>query len=110
MKTRYQVFAAVLLMTAAPVFAWAAAPATNPAPATTAAGTAKPETSHHMLSRKHIEAIQAALDNNGEKVDVDGRWGPKTVAAVKDFQQHHGLPASGRADKTTIAQLHPANW
>jgi len=36
---------------------------------------------------------------------IDGTAGPQTAAAVKQFQQAHGLPATGVADKEVLARL-----
>jgi peptidoglycan hydrolase-like protein with peptidoglycan-binding domain len=36
---------------------------------------------------------------------VDGRWGPTTQAAVRDFQQQHNMNASGQLDQDTLAAL-----
>jgi peptidoglycan hydrolase-like protein with peptidoglycan-binding domain len=47
-----------------------------------------------------------ALNNNGEKVAVDGYWGPKTSMALKDFQKQHGLQVNGGFDRATAKQLH----
>ncbi len=49
--------------------------------------------------------VQAALVALGYSVAVDGDIGPKTRAAIKDFQVRHGLKADGVAGKLTIAKL-----
>ena len=36
---------------------------------------------------------------------VDGMLGPKTQAAVKEFQQSKGIQASGKLDQKTLAAL-----
>lgn len=59
----------------------------------------------HLTSRRRVETIQAALNNNGESVSVDGLWGAKTSAALRDFQQKHGLKATGHIDRTTLSDL-----
>ena len=96
----------------------ATAPATTPpaasAPAAPAAATKAPMAQktaerHESMSRKRVEAIQAALNQSGETVKVDGILGHKTTAALKDFQQKHGIKATGRADKATLSQLKVAN-
>lgn len=38
-------------------------------------------------------------------IDVDGVYGPATVAAVREFQQQHGLVADGIAGEKTLAAL-----
>ncbi|HEY1719725.1 MAG TPA: peptidoglycan-binding domain-containing protein [Magnetospirillaceae bacterium] len=60
---------------------------------------------HMAMSRKHIESVQAALANSGQSVAIDGVWGPKTTAALKDFQKAHGLKATGRLNHATREAL-----
>ena len=90
-------------------------PATTPgstatapaAPSTNSTAQSSPRPSHHkMTSRNHVKTIQTALNKNGEQIPVDGKLGPKTVAALKDFQQKHGLKVTGHADPATMSQLH----
>lgn len=52
-----------------------------------------------------VESVQASLKSEGHNVSVDGVWGPKTMAAVRDFQQSNGIPATGRLDSQTLAAL-----
>lgn len=88
---------------AGPIPASAAGPAQ---PATTpATPAAAPQHARPGLSRQRIEALQTALDNGGENVPIDGYIGPKTVAAVKDYQQKHNLKATGRFDRATVKAL-----
>jgi peptidoglycan hydrolase-like protein with peptidoglycan-binding domain len=49
---------------------------------------------------KLVTAVQAKLG-----VPADGRMGPKTRAAVKEFQQSKGIEPSGELDKRTVAAL-----
>jgi peptidoglycan hydrolase-like protein with peptidoglycan-binding domain len=60
---------------------------------------------HGSMSHKRVKAIQAALNSMGGQIAVDGRWGPKTEGALKDFQQKHGLKVTGHADAATLQQL-----
>jgi peptidoglycan DL-endopeptidase CwlO len=60
---------------------------------------------HASMSRKHVEAIQEALNANGEKVSVDGIWGPKTRSALKTFQHRNGLKVTGHPDAATLQKL-----
>lgn len=62
-------------------------------------------TRHASMSRKHVEAIQEALNANGEKVSVDGVWGSKTRTALKTFQHRNGLKATGHPDAATLHKL-----
>ena len=55
--------------------------------------------------QQHNEALQSALKAAGEDVTVDGRIGKKTLAALKNYQQKHGLKATGHFDKATVKAL-----
>ena len=82
--------------------------AQTPSPAQNApAATAAPAMNHQtpVMSRTRIEAIQSALKNSGEDVSPDGVWGPKTVAALRDFQKKQGLHATGHMDRATALKL-----
>lgn len=48
----------------------------------------------------HVMWLQRKL-----KVDADGKFGPKTAAAVKAFQIAHGLPPTSEVDLATFAAL-----
>jgi peptidoglycan hydrolase-like protein with peptidoglycan-binding domain len=108
---------AALMTTSA--FAASTAPTTTTAPAAAATAPAatptqtpaapKAAAKHAAMSKQQVEAIQTALNSNGEKVAVDGAWGHKTMTALKDFQQKHGIKASGHADPATLQQLKIAN-
>jgi len=57
-------------------------------------------------SPEQMKAVQQALKEKGHDTgDVDGKMGPKTQAALRDFQQKEGLKATGRADAETMAKL-----
>ena len=49
---------------------------------------------------KLVTSVQASLG-----VPVDGKMGPETHAAIREFQQSKGLEASGQLDKQTITAL-----
>ena len=60
-----------------------------------------------------VAALQQLLNADPPHAGIyhDGIFGPQTLAATRQFQSGHGLPASGRADAGTIAilgQLAPA--
>jgi peptidoglycan hydrolase-like protein with peptidoglycan-binding domain len=58
------------------------------------------------LSPATIRRVQHSLMQGGYDVDAaDGRWGPRTSAAVREFQRVKGLPVNGRADERTLAAL-----
>jgi peptidoglycan hydrolase-like protein with peptidoglycan-binding domain len=57
-------------------------------------------------SVEQVKAVQQALKDKGHDAgDIDGKMGPKTQAALRDFQQKEGLKATGRADAETMARL-----
>ena len=53
-----------------------------------------------------VEQLQARLGQLGEQLlDEDGRFGPKTEAAVKRFQEKYGLQPTGVVDRATIETM-----
>ncbi|MBI2216984.1 MAG: peptidoglycan-binding protein [Candidatus Rokubacteria bacterium] len=57
-------------------------------------------------NQEQIKAVQEALKDKGhDPGEIDGLMGPKTKAALRDFQQKEGLKESGRLDKETMAKL-----
>jgi Putative peptidoglycan binding domain len=54
-----------------------------------------------------VAALQQLLNAEPPHAGIyhDGIFGPQTLAATRQFQSGHGLPASGRADAGTIAVL-----
>ena len=48
---------------------------------------------------------QSLLDAGYYEGDVDGVYGPTTVAAIEALQAAHGLPTTGTVDKATAAAL-----
>ena len=58
--------------------------------------------------RASTRDIQQALKNAGfYQGSVDGKMGPKTRQAVKEFQRVHGLQDDGKVGKQTWAKLSP---
>src|SRR5687767_1751624 len=56
--------------------------------------------------REHVKIVQQALKDRGHDPGaVDGEIGPKTKAALRDYQQKEGLKATGTADADTLARL-----
>lgn len=55
-----------------------------------------------------VNHVQDRLNAHGANLDADGKFGPKTQAAVKDFQRTHNLKETGRVDKDTLAALDAA--
>jgi peptidoglycan hydrolase-like protein with peptidoglycan-binding domain len=55
---------------------------------------------------EQVKAVQQALKDKGHDPGaVDGKMGPKTQAALRDFQSKEGLTASGRLDAETMSKL-----
>jgi len=52
-----------------------------------------------------VAQLQRALDANGANVRVDGVMGPDTQAALRDYQQQHGLQPTGMLDAQTRTSL-----
>jgi murein L,D-transpeptidase YcbB/YkuD len=60
-------------------------------------------------SRQEVEQLQQALNHNGANIEADGVWGPRTSQALADYQQSHGLNASGILDSQTRGELGLSN-
>lgn len=60
-------------------------------------------------SPDELQKVQTALNQKGERVKVDGIWGPQTAEAVRDFQRKNGLQASGQLDSQTLQKLNVAS-
>jgi peptidoglycan hydrolase-like protein with peptidoglycan-binding domain len=55
---------------------------------------------------EQVKAVQQALKDKGhDPGDVDGKMGPKTQQALRDYQQKEGLKATGRLDSETASKL-----
>ena len=54
-----------------------------------------------------VKELQEALNKNGYKLDVDGVFGSKTQAAVKDYQSKNNLQVDGIVGKNTWGALFP---
>lgn len=52
-----------------------------------------------------IRKLQNLLNKHGYALKVDGSFGPKTKAAVTDFQTRTGLPVNGLASRQTMNRL-----
>lgn len=53
-----------------------------------------------------VRSAQESLQRNGLEVGpLDGILGPRTQAALREYQQKRGLPASGRLDAETLQSL-----
>ena len=56
-----------------------------------------------------VTELQKLLNNNGYSLDVDGDFGSKTQAAVKDYQQKNNLDVDGIVGTNTWGALTKAN-
>jgi peptidoglycan hydrolase-like protein with peptidoglycan-binding domain len=55
---------------------------------------------------EQVKAVQQALKDKGlDPGEVDGKMGPKTQQAIRDYQQKEGLKATGRIDTETASKL-----
>ncbi|MGC4982536.1 peptidoglycan-binding protein [Streptomyces sp. DT193] len=53
-----------------------------------------------------VATLQALLNGKGQHLDVDGEFGPLTLAAVKSYQSSAGLSADGEVGPNTKAALY----
>jgi peptidoglycan hydrolase-like protein with peptidoglycan-binding domain len=84
---------------------------TNQQRANLASAPGNANDSHHAMSRRKVEELQAALQGNGAKdLAIDGIWGAKTTEALRDYQKQHGLPATGKLDQPTAEKLTLPHW
>lgn len=67
-----------------------------------------PGYSNAGFSTAHIKETQSKLNKLGYNLDVDGRRGPATLAAIKDFQGKQGLTVDGLPGPQTQARLDAA--
>ena len=62
--------------------------------------------SNTMNGDARVRAAQEALDEKGfDPGPIDGIWGPRTAAAVSEYQRRENLTVSGRLDTATMAKL-----
>ena len=52
-----------------------------------------------------VKALQTMLNQVGYKLETDGSFGPKTEAAVKDFQKKQGIVVDGKVGNQTMSVL-----
>ena len=97
-------FASALLLTLA---VSARAAEEKQAPPAKAEKMAEPEKKPGMTTgREDTRKVQEALKaKNYDPGPIDGRMGPKTQGALKDFQQASGLKATGQLDSQTAEKL-----
>lgn len=56
-----------------------------------------------------VVLVQTILKNMGYNITVDGKFGPKTEATVKQFQDEHGLVVDGKVGPKTWCMLEKYN-
>ena len=95
-------FAASTLLIAGAI-AWTSDALSQPASTSNATNRA---TASERLSEAAVRRLQHSLMQGGYAIDAtDGVWGPKTQAAVREFQRVKGLPSTGMPDDRTLAAL-----
>ncbi len=57
------------------------------------------------VSSESIRNIQQALKERDHDLRVDGKWGPQTSSAVREFQQKEGLEETGQLNLSTLQAL-----
>jgi peptidoglycan hydrolase-like protein with peptidoglycan-binding domain len=68
--------------------------------------TEGPEDHRGATKDQHVMAAQQALKDKGhDPGTIDGKMGPRTRAAVSDYQKAEGLTVTGRLDDGTRARL-----
>jgi murein L,D-transpeptidase YcbB/YkuD len=70
---------------------------------------ATPPAQQAKLNASQLQTVQRRLRNAGHAVSVDGKWGPATARAVRDFQRQQGLNVTGSLDQKTLAALDISN-
>lgn len=96
---------AVLLASSGVAFAKTAASTATSVAAPKAAHSAKMAAKSHGKAVPAIKKTQEALNKHGAQLKLDGKMGPATRTALKNFQAEHGLKKTGRLDKATRAKL-----
>jgi peptidoglycan hydrolase-like protein with peptidoglycan-binding domain len=81
------------------------APAPMAAPAPPPAPPPPVMPAHLSPSQQHTAKVQIALNANGAQLQVDGKWGPATRAALKTYQSAHQLKPTGLVDEETAKAL-----
>jgi hypothetical protein len=82
------------------------APATTPPPAAAAPAMKMPEKKKpEAYSRRAVEMVQAALNNKGANLEIDGTMNAATKAALKKYQAGNKLKATGAIDQATLKSL-----
>jgi hypothetical protein len=62
-------------------------------------------TAQNLANQQSIVDLQQALNKNGAKIKVDGKMGPETRGALRQYQQQNNLRVTGSLDAETRAKL-----
>lgn len=110
-------FGAVLAGSALGATSAQAAPSSAPAPAASSPAVSAPAapapaavlssgaTLRWGSTGARVSALQSGLNTHGAHLAVDGKFGPKTHAAVKNYQANKGLVVDGIVGPKTTAAL-----
>ena len=113
-KAKLSVVAAIMLLATQglPVAASVAGSNSTPLQIAQASAPTQPTPTHRRTrARKHapasadVKAAQEALNKKGAHLATDGKMGPKTHAAIRDFQKANNLNVTGRLDAATRKAL-----
>ena len=66
---------------------------------------AEPATVNRGESGRHVASLQRLLNAHGAGLRVDGVFGPRTQAAVAQFQGQMAMPVTGAVDEVTVQAL-----
>jgi peptidoglycan hydrolase-like protein with peptidoglycan-binding domain len=67
---------------------------------------ASTERANDRMAMTDTRAAQEALKTQGiDPGPIDGRMGPRTRAAISDYQRRENLPVTGQLDDATMAKL-----
>lgn len=70
------------------------------------AGSKPSGTTNGVAGSEQVKNVQKALQEKGKDPGpIDGLMGPRTQAALRDFQKDQKLPETGRADTQTLEKL-----
>lgn len=62
--------------------------------------------SHGAMNADEVKEAQQKLKDEGDYTgQVDGKFGPQTAQAVKQYQQKNGLRQTGHLDRRTLTKL-----
>lgn len=59
-------------------------------------------------SGTQVRQLQEQLNKNGFQLDVDGKFGDKTQAAVREWQKKSGVGVDGKVGRETLGSFSPA--